>query len=260
MSIKELPKITYLLFLIIIVAALLFSGCLSDKPNESTESEEFRTSFFVDNNKLRISFSEDTAVEKWIMEEISSGIVYYEDSGTIISETPSNTEGTHVWEFYGEENGAVELDFKLVNLSNNSIKEQFVYAVTVDNRSMKMTSIQQLNTPKNLLEKEIKIDENGTSLRIVFQEYLGENEQWTLNFSEENVVEVIGSYLITQEGNKISRNHQWSFEGNNSGNVQLTYEMETNDGKRKEEITYVFWVNEDKTIDLIDSEYHIFTK
>lgn len=260
-----LKKLNLLFITLIILTTVFFTGCLTDKNDleeESNFSYPFRLAQFTGNTYLRFSYSEDTAIENWTVKVEPEGIIFYENSGVIIPETPEfkgQTSGTHLWECYGQKNGTTELDFKLVSLLDNSIKERFIYQVDVDenNRAMKLISVHQLKTPDNPLETKLKIKENKV-IDIEFQEYANLNEKWILEISGSGDLKKMDEEVVTSEIDEINI-RKWEFEGEKQGSIQLIYKFKLPDGTRTDEITYDIYVYEDMTIELIDADYRMIS-
>ncbi|MDR2945090.1 MAG: hypothetical protein LBU81_08475 [Methanosarcinales archaeon] len=235
----------------------------TDEEEQTLVSREFRLAQIAGGSDLRFSYSEDTAIEKWSLEMKPEELIDYEDIGPIIPESPKfngSTSGTHLWEFdrYGKGSGIVELDFKLRNVSDNSIKEQFIYHLNVgeNNRTIKMIAARQLETSDNPLETGLKIEENKTA-DMTFHESVEPAEKWTLE-----TVEYGGKLNTANENISISETddipiHNWKFEGEKQGSVRLTYQAEISENAVKE-IHYDMYVNEDMTIEIVNVEYNTY--
>ncbi|WNY28219.1 hypothetical protein MmiEs2_04030 [Methanimicrococcus stummii] len=265
-------KICFIIYFTTISMLVILSGCLTntDDSNELEESPSFQKSFrlaqFMGDSILRFSFSENITTEYWVVEENPEGIVNFENWGTTVPETPveskweGSMDGTHVWEFYPNETGTVKLNFNLIDSSSNNVQESITYTLTIDNKTMKLILIQQLKTSKTLLEKKLEIEENQT-LNISFQEYSHSNKRWNLEIFEDsnNTLEKINDEVIISETQDELNVHRWIFEGKTSGYIQLKFTMMSDD-YIAEEIVYDIHVSENKTINVINSNYYIFEK
>ncbi|WP_316558311.1 hypothetical protein [Methanimicrococcus hongohii] len=199
------------------------------------------------------------------MEANPEGIVFCDDMGHIIPESFSIEKesirypsGPHLWNFSGQKNGTVELDFKLTDLSDKFVKEEFIYQIEVaeNNRVMKLLSVLQVKTINNPLETGLKIEENKT-VNITLEEQLDSAGEWILETVEYGKLKMISEETFISESGETNI-HNWKFEGETQGSVRLTYRSNWSETV-KCEIHYDVYINEDMTIELINAEYNKYT-
>ncbi|MBZ3935097.1 hypothetical protein [Methanimicrococcus blatticola] len=261
-----------LFFMIIIITTSFFAGCLTNEQNSEEEQENpsrlYRWVQVVGPTaSMRFGLTEDTAIEYWTYEEKPKGIVFCEDLYAVVPESTDyvTTVGSHQWEFYGRKNGTVEVDFKLLSLSDNSIKEQFVAQLDVDenDNDVKIISVHQLKAPDTPLETELTIKENKT-IDIMFQEYSNPNNKWVVEegappsgYTPEGILKMVGEEINSSQNSDLNI-HKWEFEGEKTGYVRLIYKAEASDGTRADEVIYDLYVNEDMTVELAWARYNLY--